>query len=69
MVVVARVVARIAGVVRFALLMEPGGVVLIVLPDAAIEIACQSADDPLVADIGGAQAAGRESTEMTLTAR
>ena len=47
-----------------AFFVHPGGVVLIVLPDAAIEVASQAADDGLVADVGGAEPAGREAAQM-----
>ena len=43
---------------------DPGGVVLIVLPDAVIEVARQAADGLLVADVGRAQAAGRQAAQM-----
>ena len=52
------------GVVRVAGFVHPGGVVLVVLPDAVIEVARQAADRLLVADVGGTQPAGREPAEM-----
>ena len=44
--------------------MDPGGIVLIVLPDAVIEVARQAADGLLVADIGRPQAARREPAQV-----
>jgi hypothetical protein len=62
--IVLRIVPRIAGVVRIACFTSPRGVVLVVAPDAAIEIVRQAADRLFVADVGGAEAAGGEPAEM-----
>ena len=40
------------------------GIVLIVLADALVELAGDAADGRLVADVGGAQAAGGQAAEV-----
>jgi len=47
-----------------AFLVLPGVVAGVVLLDALVELACNSADGFLVADVGGAQAAGGQPTEV-----
>ena len=61
---VLRIVARIAGVVLLASFAIPRGVVLIMLPNAMVEIAGQAADRRFVADIRRAKAAGRQAADV-----
>ena len=61
---VLRIVARIAGVVLLASFTIPRRVVLIVLPNAMVEIAGQPADHRFVADVGRAKPAGRQTADV-----
>lgn len=61
-----RALAAVA--IAFALLPAPGVGLVVVLPDPVVELAREPADDALVASVGPAQAAARESAEVAVGA-